>query len=194
MNAKQTALLLFALLLCAIGYIVYKEATNPLKGYKLVYDRQNYKLFVKDTLHSDMKSSSFAGGGRRVPYAEGHRRIMDFRRRLPGKDDTTTRYIAFSFDSVFNYMGYVLTNFKRDEKDTLGMTLYIADSDIPLRQSNGRQVYQRTVLLRPTINKKQSTEKENENFDFFNQGSICPVNCPTGGDVNPPPPSPIKKP
>ena len=159
-----------------------------MKGYRLLYDRQNYKLFIRDTLHQEMKANNFTGGGTRVPYEEGYSRIMAYRDRLPDGDDTSTRYISFAFDSIFNYMGHVLTQYDptMPNTDNLGMTVYVALNNTPLRRADGSEVYQRTILLGPTKNSMQWQPKQGENFDFFNQGSICPVMCPEDGDVKPP--------
>ena len=193
MNPKRLAALLALLLVFAIGFIVYlllanqDEGTDQNKGYNLVYERQDYRLFVKDTIRPPMKQVMFAGG-ERVPYPQGYERIKKFLDGLGEKDDTTTRYIDFTFDSLMSYMTYVIEEYKRRGEDTkdLGLTVYIGMSSDPVRTANGREVHQRTILLRPTKGGRTLKFIQDKEFDFFNQGSICPVNCPEGRELDPP--------
>jgi hypothetical protein len=186
---SKTSWVLLILLLLAIGFVIYLIVSNPVKGYKLVYDRQGYKLFVKDSIQKNFMDVNFTGGGRRVPYQTGLEMIRSFRGPIRSGDDSTTKSISFSFDSLFHYMGFVLTNYPRiPPQDTLKMTIYIANSETPMQRTDGRVVFQRTVLLGPTIKRKQPKLTQTNGFDYFNQGSICPVNCPDDGTDVPPPP------
>ena len=182
MSTKSLVTSLIVLLLAGIGAIIYLITSNPVKGYSLVYDRNNYKLYVKDSTIKNAQSLSFTEGGRRVSHKDGIEMIKKYRSEIKTHEDSLkmTRYVDFNFDNVFGYLAYVLSIQGEvvSPKDTLGFRVYIG-TNVRATQIGTESVFSHTTLFAPIKGHNLYKFVFGGNFDFFDQGSICPTNCPT---------------
>jgi hypothetical protein len=181
MTAKPAIILLSALLLISVGVIIYLVVKNPVRGYSLAYDNGNYKLFVKDTVLKTGKSLAFSGGGRRIDHATGIAMIKRYRKEIITHEDSVkmTRFVDFNFDNVFSYLGYILS-VKGDvinPTDQLGFRVYVGTRLTPSRVG-GQDVYSHTMIFAPIKDHDFYKFVFDSDFDFLDQGSICPENCP----------------
>lgn len=184
MNQNPVILILALLLAAATGFIVYLVATNPVKGYHVVYETDDFILFAKDTGNkaSTTKKKMYFEGGEHVDYKTGNSMIQQYRQnRIKNREDSlkVTRFVSFDFDNVFAYMGYLLTTDSPDiPKDDLGFRVYFSE-ELTARQSELGSYFPQSMLFAPTRKGALYFNKNNDKeFDFFDQGSICPVNCP----------------
>jgi hypothetical protein len=105
--------------------------------------------------------------------------------RLLTREDSlkVTRFVSFDFDNVFAYMGYLLTTDSPDiPKDDLGFRVYFCENLTETETDLGRH-FPQSMLFAPTSKGRLYFNKADKEFDFFNQGSICPVNCPDDDGV-----------
>jgi len=174
------AAILLLLLILSLAANFFQFFSNPVRGYSRLYgsDTTEYQLYIRGKLEKQLTGLD-DGPGRRIKYNDGLNYICKYRETV--KDDPTkTLYISFSFDSVFDYMGYILKEYKPkipDEKE-LGFRIYFAQDTI-LRPISPElePVYQHMILMAPTQN-NMTLKWTDEPFDFFDQGSICPIMCP----------------
>jgi hypothetical protein len=89
-----------------------------------------------------------------------------------------TRFITYDFKKVFDYMTYLLTtDIGIDRSNGFGFRVYIGQELTPTETARGPHHFY-TTLFAPTEKSSLHPQKFMEGFEFFNQGSICPVNCP----------------
>ena len=189
-KTKPLTFLLWLLLLVSIAGNIYQYNSSPIKNYNLLYgsDTSQYQLYVRNEKLMKDTSEKWTGSGRRIKFKEGQDFIRKYRQSTM-HNDAATKYVSFTFDSVFTYMGYILTEYKprMNRNDTLGFRVFFGQ-DTLLSEVNHRMVYKNMVLLAPTTNKKIPKFVDDGEYDFFDQGSICPIICPGDiKDVDPPP-------
>lgn len=175
--------LLGILFLIAVGIIIYLKVTEPhpcFPGYvQLNTDEPDpqYIMLVKESDTVKLAITAKTAGAP-ISRTVGIKWIEDYQKNL---HDTVLRYVEYDLQSMFNYIGYVLTRGRASNigiKD-LGIRVFLAKNGKQTTMPSHGSFQTVTTLFAPLVNGKLLKEftMKNEDWDFYDEGSICPY-CP----------------